>query len=275
MNYYKNIDTFNIILYHGSKKGIQGKISPDKSESKTDFGNGFYLGTKELQTLARVINEPSPYAYEFKIADSYINDSNTITLSTDDWVYFVLYNRGKLEDMRGTAFYEKYAHLSDGKDFIIGPIADDVYGRCVDDFCEGRITDWTFKQMIDCFDYGTQIVAKSQKACDCLECISERAMTKDERKNIYEQRKMSKKERFKYYIEKVAELNKERKGEYISEIKARIWLKEREILLDKVNARNIESIEFIKEINRDIDKFENIRFPEKIHERKDVEHGLF
>lgn len=275
MGYYQNIDTSKDILFHGSKEGIVGEISPDKSMASTDFGNGFYLGTKELQTLSRVTNEPAPYAYEFKIPDTYINENNTITLSVDDWVYFVLYNRGRLEDMKGTDFYDKYEHLADGKDFIIGPIADDVYGKCIDDFCDGRITDWTFRQLIDCFDYGIQIVAKSQRACDCLEPVSERAMSKDERKSIIDRRKMSKKERFQYYNDKVAELNKERRGEYLSEIKEKIIALEAEKLVGKATERNEHSLDIIEDSTTKLHEFQNIKFPDKIHERKDVEHGIF
>lgn len=222
MAYFINIDTNSEFLYHGSKKGIQGHISPNYSALHTDFGNGFYLGTKEIQTLSRIVNEVNPLAYKFKIDSKYINDENTISLEIRDWFFFVLYNRGKLEDLKGTAFYEKYAHLADGKDFIIGPIADDVYGKCVDDFCEGRITDWTFCQLIDCFAYGLQVVAKTQRACECLELVSEKSLTVEDRKLILSRRLMTKKERFAFYDTRVSELNLERKGNYFIEIKTEI-----------------------------------------------------
>lgn len=275
MGYFINTDTQNDILYHGSKKGISGRISPAMSEALTDFGNGFYLGTKELQTLARICNENAPYAYEFKIPGNCINSKNTVTLSVDEWVYFVLYNRKKLEDMQGTKFYEKYAHLADGKDFIIGPIADDVYGQCVDDFCKGRITDWTFRQMIDCFDYGTQVVAKSQQACDSLQKVSERMMSKDERKIIIDRRTMSKKDKFRYYNDKIAELNRERKGEYLSEIKEKIRNKEIEFAQKQIDGKFFNLSDLIEEATFKRDEFQNIQFPHKVHTRKDVEHELF
>lgn len=39
----------DLILYHGSRGGIQGPIAP-KSRSRCDFGfQGFYMGTYESQ----------------------------------------------------------------------------------------------------------------------------------------------------------------------------------------------------------------------------------
>ncbi len=42
-----------IILYHGSKSGIEGKISPI-SRAKCDFGAGFYMGTDSMQPLTLI-----------------------------------------------------------------------------------------------------------------------------------------------------------------------------------------------------------------------------
>ena len=275
MGYYKNIDTGNCVLFHGSKDGIKGKISPCKNEGPTDFGNGFYLGTKELQTLSRVTNEKNPWEYHFQISDKYINEDNCLVLNADDWVFFVLYNRGKLEPLKGTQFYKYYAQLADGKDFVIGPIADDVYDMCITDFYQNNITDYTFKQLIDCFDYGTQIVAKSDRACDVLDKVFEKELTKEERKAIIQQRKMTKAERVNYYNIKKAELNAERKGKYYSEIIEDIIICESKGLRNKTIDTVQEADNMIKCTKENNEEFRNIQFPETIHERKDVEHGIF
>ena len=39
-DFFKNPDTGDIVFYHGSKTGIVGQITPDKSHGTTDFGNG-------------------------------------------------------------------------------------------------------------------------------------------------------------------------------------------------------------------------------------------
>ena len=217
-DFFKNPDTGDIVFYHGSKTGIVGQITPDKSHGTTDFGNGFYLGTRKIQTLSRVSQEKAPFEYDFAISSEYINDENTLKLNDEDWMYFVLFNCGKLEPLKGTQFYKHYESLADGKDFIIGPIADDIFDKCIMDFCENNITDYTYINLINMFDYGTQVVAKSQRACDVLQLLSQSEITKEQRKEIISNRKYSKKERFALYEQRKSELNVERKGKYLTEI---------------------------------------------------------
>lgn len=42
-----------LILFHGSKSGIRGKIAPISRE-KCDFGAGFYMGTEPMQPLTLI-----------------------------------------------------------------------------------------------------------------------------------------------------------------------------------------------------------------------------
>ena len=42
-----------VILYHGSKSGIEGSIQP-KSRKQCDFGAGFYMGTEPSQALTLI-----------------------------------------------------------------------------------------------------------------------------------------------------------------------------------------------------------------------------
>ena len=42
-----------ILLYHGSKSGVKGKIAP-KSRRQCDFGQGFYMGTEPSQPLTLI-----------------------------------------------------------------------------------------------------------------------------------------------------------------------------------------------------------------------------
>ena len=44
-----------IRLFHGSKSGIKGKISPI-SRSLCDFGQGFYMGTEKEQPMTLICN---------------------------------------------------------------------------------------------------------------------------------------------------------------------------------------------------------------------------
>lgn len=59
------IDEGRIILYHGSKSGIKGRIAPISRE-KCDFGAGFYMGTEPAPPLTLICNfeKSSPAAWQ-------------------------------------------------------------------------------------------------------------------------------------------------------------------------------------------------------------------
>lgn len=47
-----------------------------------------------------------------------------------DWAMLIAYYRKEMESAKGTPVYEKYAHMADGYDLIIGYIANDrMYHR--------------------------------------------------------------------------------------------------------------------------------------------------
>ena len=48
---YQSLTETDVVLYHGSREGINGNIKP-RSRRGTDFGSGFYAGTNEEQALA-------------------------------------------------------------------------------------------------------------------------------------------------------------------------------------------------------------------------------
>ena len=93
-----------------------------------------------------------------------------------DWAYFVLYNRGRLESVRGTEFYSNYRHLGDEKDLIIGPIADDAMNESMNRFIQGQITDKAFLESISALDFGVQYVAKTRESCSHIRIVKERAL---------------------------------------------------------------------------------------------------
>ena len=56
----------DIILYHGSRGGIKGKIKP-VSRPKCDFGAGFYMGENKEQVKSLVIEDDEPIFYVLKL----------------------------------------------------------------------------------------------------------------------------------------------------------------------------------------------------------------
>jgi len=169
----------DILLYHGSRGGLQGAIEP-KSRPRCDFGVGFYMGTNELQAKTLVASDANPYFYKLNVKLSKVPKSKILTLKDLDWAYFVLYNRGKLESVKGTAFYKKYQKMGNDKDFIVGPIADDNMSRVIKQFVNDEITDKALLKSLSVINYGVQYVAKTPLACSLIERVSELQMTDDE-----------------------------------------------------------------------------------------------
>ena len=270
MKYLLNMDTKQDVFYHSSRKGIVGDIQPQYRSSdgkevarqKTDFGIGFYIGTKEKQTIHLVSNASEPKLYTVKIPQNAITEDNSLILTKEDWLWFVLYNRGKMEGIKGTAFFEYYAHLADGKQFIIGAIADDIYNRCISDFVNNNITDYTFFHLIDCFDFGTQITAKTQNACDSLVVELERIITKEERESVILS-VLDKSERTAFYVNRKAELNAEHKGLYFFE------------LLHEIREQDLSRSQYYGELGKTAKQFANIKFPRHLHKRSDRDVEMF
>jgi len=164
-----------LVLYHGSRGGIDGDIAP-VSRNRCDFGKGFYMGTNIDQAKSLVSNDPDPVFYTLRLHMENIPRENIIELSDMEWAFFVLYNRRKLEDIRGSVLYENCRRVGEGKDLIIGPIADDAMNESMSRFLNGDITDKVFLESIRAIDYGIQYVAKTERACGCVEIRSERAL---------------------------------------------------------------------------------------------------
>ncbi|MBQ0059946.1 MAG: DUF3990 domain-containing protein [Lachnospiraceae bacterium] len=160
----------DLILYHASRKGITGHIQPI-SRSKCDFGRGFYMGTDPIQPLTLVCNEDKPKFYQVKM-----NLDGLKVLNVEvglDWAMLIAYFRGYMEGEEATPIYEKYAHLADDYDVIIGHIADDRMYQVLTDFFERRITDAALIASLSALELGRQYVAVTQKACDQIRILDE------------------------------------------------------------------------------------------------------
>ncbi|MDE7358395.1 MAG: DUF3990 domain-containing protein, partial [Lachnospiraceae bacterium] len=127
-----------ITLYHGSKAGIQGAIAPT-SRAHCDFGKGFYMGTDKPQPLTLICNYPHAKIYTMRV-----NLSNLKIFEIEvglDWAILVAYNRGKMENFKCSAAYNKFANLCKDFDMVIGYIANDRMFVVLDRFFNGEITD--------------------------------------------------------------------------------------------------------------------------------------
>ena len=172
-----------ILLYHGSKSGIEGRIEP-KSRSQCDFGKGFYMGTDPSQALTLICDYDKSKFYVVSVDTTFLN---MIEVSADiEWAMLVAYHRGRMEIIKGTPLYEKYRNLSKDKDIIIGSIANDRMFYVIDNFFIGNITDAALVGSLSALQLGKQYVAVTQKGCDAIQIEAEVELSHLERLFIQE-----------------------------------------------------------------------------------------
>ena len=115
-------DDGRVLLYHGSKSGITGKIEP-KSRSKCDFGKGFYMGTEPGQVLTLICDYDKSKFYIVSVDTSKLEVLDVP--ANLEWAMLVAYHRGRMDKIQGTSFYNKYHEMANNKDMIVGSFADD------------------------------------------------------------------------------------------------------------------------------------------------------
>lgn len=167
-------DDGSIILYHGSKGGIIGRIRT-RSRINCDFGSGFYMGTDPVQPLTLICNKKNPTFYVVKVH----TDKLRIKRFDPDliWAMQVAYHRGYMDDYKETLVYKKHAGMLIGYDLVIGYIANDRLYKVLGDFFGDVITDLTFLRSISVLNLGRQYVCLNQKACNAVEIIDTRDLS--------------------------------------------------------------------------------------------------
>lgn len=151
-----------IILYHGSKSGIKGPIAPISRE-RCDFGKGFYMGTEPCQPLTLISDFEESKFYVISLD---MTGLRVLKVNPDlEWAMLVAYNRGKMDEARGSSLYERYSAMSKGYDVIVGSIANDRMFYVLDNFFLGNITDKALVMSLSALQLGEQYVAITEKAC--------------------------------------------------------------------------------------------------------------
>ena len=154
-----------VLLYHGSKSGIEGNIAP-KSRKQCDFGEGFYMGTEPSQALTLICDYESAKFYIVSIS---VDNLAVLDVPADlEWAMIVAYHRGRMEKIKGTPFYSKYEEMTKDKDLVIGSIANDRMFFVIDNFFIGNITDAALINSLSALELGKQYVAVTQKGCDAV-----------------------------------------------------------------------------------------------------------
>ena len=170
-----------VVLYHGSKSGIRGAIVP-VSRERCDFGKGFYMGTDRTQPLNLICNYTNAKIYTLSVD---LSGLRILDVEAGlDWALLIAYNRGKMEFVKHTAIYNRFADLSKGCDMIIGYIANDRMFFVLDRFFNGEITDLALINSLSALKLGKQYVALTEKACKKIEVLDERQLTESDRDRL-------------------------------------------------------------------------------------------
>lgn len=178
------LENGRILLYHGSKSGIIGDIAP-KSREMCDFGRGFYMGTEPGQPLTLICDFEKS---KFYIVSIDISALDTVEINADlDWAMLVAFHRGRMDKIKGTAFYDKYSRIDAGKDLVIGSIANDRMFYVLDNFFMGNITDIALVNSLSALKLGKQYVATTEKACAAVRIEDEIPISMLERRLLQDE----------------------------------------------------------------------------------------
>lgn len=170
-----------VTLYHGSKSGIHGAIAP-VSRERCDFGKGFYMGTDRSQLLTLICNYPAAKIYTLEVD---LSDLRILDVEAGlDWALLIAYHRGKMESIKHSEIYERYANLGKGCDMIIGYIANDRMFVVLDRFFNGEITDLALINSLSALKLGKQYVALTATACKKIKILEEKALTEENRAKL-------------------------------------------------------------------------------------------
>lgn len=178
---YAAVTNETITLYHGSKSGIHGTIAPI-SRKRCDFGKGFYMGTDRSQPLTLICNYPNAKIYTLSVN---LTDLKILDVEVGlDWALLIAYHRSKMESVKYSAIYNRFANLSTGYDIIIGYIANDRMFVVLDRFFNGEITDMALINSLSALKLGKQYVALTENACQKIKILDEHELTEDDRNKL-------------------------------------------------------------------------------------------
>lgn len=188
--YKSKVSKNNMILFHGSKSGIDGELTIEKSYEKKDFGKGFYLGESVKQAVSFVSNYPSSVLYIIELKDIDKLKIKQFDVSKE-WMILVAYFRGRIDNYFESTYLKSLLDSIKGVDVIIAPIADNSMYSIINDFIEGVITDEQCINALSANCLGKQVVILNDKTLKNNVRIIKESFLCVEEKNQYEVEKES------------------------------------------------------------------------------------
>ena len=203
-----------VLLFHGSKTKIEGKLRIDCNKRINDFGNGFYCGESLEQSVMFVATHKNSSLYMLKFEPSNLKCRKFSV--NREWMLTIAYYRGRLEEYRNTEIVKRLAKTIEGIDYIVAPIADNRMFEIIDSFIEGEITDVQCQHCLSATNLGMQYVFVSEKALSHITLLERCYLTDLEKESYLNSRQKS----FKMNMDKVKLARKQyrNQGKYIEDI---------------------------------------------------------
>ncbi len=175
----------NYILFHGSKNGIEGNLTIEKSNEKKDFGKGFYLGESVKQAISFVSNYPKSLLYIIEI-----NNIDKLNIKyfdvSKEWMILVAYFRGRIDEYSNSVYLKELLDSIRDVDVIVAPIADNSMYSIINEFIEGGITDEQCINALSANRLGKQFVILNDKVLNNNVKIIKESFLCEEEKHQYE-----------------------------------------------------------------------------------------
>lgn len=172
----------HILLFHGAKTKIEGKITIKRSRKNNDFGQGFYCGENLEQSAMFVAGYPGSSLYMLDFNETGLK--KRVFGVNREWMLTIAYFRERLGDFTNSEIIEELIAENKGADYIIAPIADNRMFEIIDSFIEGEITDIQCQHCLSATNLGNQYVAVTEKAVDQISVI-EKCYLAEEEKEYY------------------------------------------------------------------------------------------
>ena len=172
----------NSIVFHASKDGIRGPISPFAGRVNNDFGPAFYCGDSFEQPISLVSHFGSACVYVLHFEKEGLK---SLKFSVNkDWMLAIAYYRGRLQKFANHPLVRGVVEKVEAADYIIAPIADNRMFMIIDSFIGGEITDEQCKHCLAATNLGYQYVFRTKKAVKHLE-IMERCFVSEHERAYY------------------------------------------------------------------------------------------
>lgn len=205
-----------LVLFHGSKSGIEGELTVEKSNIKKDFGKGFYLGESVKQAVSFVSDYQKSLLYIIELNN--VDQLKVVHFDVcKEWMILVAYFRGRINEYVDSKYVKGLVDSIKDADLIVAPIADNSMYSIINDFIEGGITDEQCINALSANRLGKQYVVLNDNVLKNNVKIIKECFLCEEEKHQYEYEKETERNIGKAKMI-LAKREYAGKGKYIEEI---------------------------------------------------------